>query len=274
MVLENAIRCGNFREGLPVRSFSEGGPRRLTVRTPFFQDGNTGSIPVGVTGMSDDQMINRDMISYYRDRAGEYDRNAYSEERQRARQPDIQKSAAVLQNIFSDKRVLEIAAGTGFWTERIAETAMSVTATDINKNAIDLAKKKSYTKANVTFSVADMYMLGDLPPYDALFGGFIFSHVLREDWRKFIDTINSYVIPAGVVVLMDNRFLVPNPNDRTDERDNNYRLRTLENGSKHEVVKNYPTERELRDLLQDRATNIDFRNLEHYWLLIYRTLST
>lgn len=211
------------------------------------------------------------MISYYRDRASEYDRNAYSEEKQRARQPDIQTSIHILQKVFVNKNVLEIAAGTGFWTEKIAQTAKIVTATDINENAIEFAKKKTYTKHNVVFRVADMYALGDLPRSDALFGGFILSHVLKRDFPRFLDTISSYVIPGAVVVLMDNNLVTERPDDRQDELGNNYRLRALEDGSKHEVVKNYPTERELRTLLRDRATNIQYKNLEHYWVLIYKT---
>ena len=132
-----------------------------------------------------DEKVNRDMISYYRDRAEEYDRNAYSEEKQRDRQSDIQTSARMLQETFANKNVLEIATGTGFWTEKIAQTAKSVIATDINDNAIEFAKEKTYPKGNVTFRVGDLYTLEDLPPQDALFGGFIFSHILKQDQDRF-----------------------------------------------------------------------------------------
>ena len=222
--------------------------------------------------MSDKDGVNRDMISYYRDRAEEYDRNAYSEEKQRDRQPDIQKAILIIQEVFAKKNVLEIAAGTGFWTEKIAATALSVTATDINENAIEFAKEKSFPRDNVRFQVRDMYTLGDLPKHDALFGGFIFSHILKQDYDRFLDTINKYVVPGGTIVLMDNnRTLTPRPADRTDEQGNNYRLRTLEDWSKHEIAKNYPTEDEFRDLLRNRSTNMDFQDMEHYWILIYQT---
>ena len=211
------------------------------------------------------------MISYYRDRAQEYDRKAYDPHEQPARQVDIKQSTQILQEVFAGKRVLEIAAGPGFWTKIIALTAKSVTATDINENAIELAKKKLYPEGKVTFRVADMYALSDMPPHDALFGGFIFSHVLRQDWSKFIDSIHSYVVPGGTVVLMDNRHITSRLDDRQDEQGNNYRRRTLEDGSKHEIVKNYPTEDELKELLRNRSTTMDFQNLEHYWILIYQT---
>src|SRR3989344_4736925 len=105
--------------------------------------------------MSDKDGVNRDMISYYRDRAQEYDRKAYDPHEQPARQADIRKSTQILQKVFAGKSVLEIATGPGFWTKIIAETARSVTATDINQAVIDMARKKQYPKNNVTFRVAD-----------------------------------------------------------------------------------------------------------------------
>src|SRR3989344_6230954 len=99
--------------------------------------------------------VNRDMVSYYRDRAQEYDRKAYDPHEQPARQADIGKSTQILQQVFAGKSVLEIAAGPGFWAKIIAETARAVTATDINQAVIDMARTKQYPKNNVTFRVAD-----------------------------------------------------------------------------------------------------------------------
>ena len=222
--------------------------------------------------MNGENGINRDMVSYYKDRAQEYDRKAYDPHEQPDRQADIGEASQILQEAFAGKNVLEIAAGPGFWTKIIAETANSITATDVNEAVIDLARKKDYPRGNVNFRVADMYALGDLPPHDALFGGFIFSHILKQDYSKFLDAIGKYVVQGGTVILMDNnKILAPHHVDRADEQGNNYRLRTLEDGSKHEIVKNYPTEEELRLLLSNHASNVDFRNLQHYWILKYRT---
>src|SRR5881398_1182631 len=115
--------------------------------------------------------MNTDLIGYYQQRAAEYESIYHKPERQQ----DIAAATAVLQNIFTNKQVLEIACGTGFWTEKIAEVATSVHGTDINQPVIDIAKQKHYTKGNVSFELADIFQYHPTQVYDSLFGGFIWS---------------------------------------------------------------------------------------------------
>ena len=222
--------------------------------------------------MNGENGINRDMISYYRDRAREYDERAYGVEGRPELQKTIQAATRILQETLANKTVLEIAAGTGYWTEKIAQTARSIEATDVNASVLDIARGRQYPGRNAHFRIADLYALGNVPPVEALFGGFIFSHILRKDYGTFLDTIQRYVVTGGTIVLMDNnRKDSPQYLDRTDEQGNNYRLRTLADGTKHEIVKNYPSQTELTGLLGRRVTNVDFRDLDYYWMLIYKT---
>jgi ubiquinone/menaquinone biosynthesis C-methylase UbiE len=89
--------------------------------------------------------MNSDLVSYYKDRAKEYEK-LYSKPE---RQEDLKNSATILQEIFADKQVIEIACGTGYWTEKIAATATSIFATDINESVIDIAKKKDFSSKQV-----------------------------------------------------------------------------------------------------------------------------
>ena len=76
--------------------------------------------------------MNRDIIAYYHHRAGEYDKVYLNP----AEQSDLLEATKFFQDIFYRKDVLEIACGTGYWTERIAKVANSVYATDINQSVI------------------------------------------------------------------------------------------------------------------------------------------
>src|SRR5213592_2291494 len=97
--------------------------------------------------------MNTDIISYYKERAKEYETIYLKPERQ----PDIQSAASVLQQTFSNKNITEICCGTGYCTEKIATTAASIFATDINDTVVEIAKHKNYPNNNVTFGIDDFY---------------------------------------------------------------------------------------------------------------------
>jgi demethylmenaquinone methyltransferase/2-methoxy-6-polyprenyl-1,4-benzoquinol methylase len=215
--------------------------------------------------------MNTDLIAYYKNRAKEYE-NIYLKPE---RQDEIKTTSALLQNIFADKTVFEIACGTGFWTERIAETAVSVFATDINKSVIDIAEQKSYTKGNVTFGLADIFDLSIETKCESLFGGFIWSHIKLQDMDTFIEAVNSAVLPGSTVVFMDNNFVEGSnhPITNTDIAGNTFQTRKLADGTTHLVLKNFPSNYFLQNKLAGCATDLKFIDLKYYWVLTYKTLT-
>ncbi|MFD2246939.1 class I SAM-dependent methyltransferase [Pontibacter ruber] len=215
--------------------------------------------------------MNTDLFTYYKERAQEYERVYQKPERQE----ELRQATAILQDIFSGRHVFEVACGTGYWTERIAATANFILATDINEAVLEVAKTKTYPKDSVSFRQADLFDLASLAAkYESLFGGFIWSHIRLQDLPHFIGILNNRVVPGGTVVLMDNHYVEGSslPISQQDVNGNTYQTRTLENGSQHLVLKNFPTEAGIRELLQDKATDINFTNLQHYWILSYKTL--
>ena len=213
--------------------------------------------------------MNTDLITYYKDRAKEYE-NIYLKPE---RQEEINKVSTILQDIFSGKNVFEIACGTGYWTEKIAQTACSVFATDINESVIDVAKQKNYNNANVTFGIEDIFEIRGTKKHENLFGGFIWSHVPLQDLTALLQTINSLVLPGGTVAFLDNNYVEGSslPITKTDEHGNTYQSRKLENGSEHLVLKNFPTETSLRNQLEIYIQNIQFIKLKYYWIVSYTT---
>lgn len=213
--------------------------------------------------------MNTNLVSYYKDRAKEYEK-IYSKPE---RQEDLKSAASILQEIFADKQVLEIACGTGYWTEKIAAKASSIMATDINETVIEIAAKKDYSNKQVSFEIADMYHFPEHTKFDSLFGGFIWSHILLQDLDKFLSTINSLVSPGGTVVFMDNNFVEGSnlPITKIDEQGNSFQTRQLEDDTAHLVLKNFPTEAFLREKLKDISSNFKIFNLTYYWIICYHT---
>lgn len=206
------------------------------------------------------------MTAYYNDRAKEYDKVYQIPEEQE----DLAEATALFQHIFTNKSVLEIACGTGYWTEQISKTAASVHATDINQPVIDIAKTRSLN-GNVTFEAADMHNLSTDIKFDALFGGFIWSHILHQDLENFLIKIKGLVIEKGDVVFIDSKPVAGTTHDkkritRTDQFGNTFQTRKLENGSTHEVLKNFPDNNFLTAKLSKIASGISIIELEHYWI--------
>lgn len=214
--------------------------------------------------------MNADIISYYKDRASEYEKIYQKPERQE----ELALAEQFLQSEFSGAEILEIACGTGFWTERIAVTDRKILATDINDPVIEIAKTKNYPLANVDFQILDIFNFSSAIQHENLFGGFIWSHIKLGELNNFIDSIHSAVEPGGTVVFMDNNYVAGSsvPITQEDEFGNTYQTRTLKNGTLHKVLKNFPTEIFIRQLLAGKASDIAFVNLKHYWILKYKTL--
>jgi demethylmenaquinone methyltransferase/2-methoxy-6-polyprenyl-1,4-benzoquinol methylase len=210
--------------------------------------------------------MKEDLVSYYFDRAKEYERIYFKPERQN----DLKESAATLETLFKNLQVLEIACGTGYWTERIARTATSVLATDINAPVIEIAKVKQYENKNVSFEIADIYAL-PAGQYESLFGGFIWSHIKLQELPAFLEAVHKSVKPGGTVVFMDNTFVAGSnlPVTNTDEQGNTFQTRKLDDGSSHLVLKNFPDETSLKAAVGKHAENFRFIRLQYFWITAY-----
>ena len=213
--------------------------------------------------------MNTDIVKYYKQRAAEYD-NVYLKPE---RQDELEKASKTLQGIFAGKHVFEIACGTGYWTQRIAQTANSILATDINEEVLTIARQKTYPKNNVKFEKADFFNHSVSEKQESLFGGFIWSHILLQQIGDFINVVNNFVQPGGTVVLMDNNYVEDGslPIDKRDEQGNTYQFRQLNDGSRHLVLKNFPDKDFMNAVLKGKASDIQIIIFQYYWLLHYKT---
>jgi hypothetical protein len=59
------------------------------------------------------------------------------------------------------------------------------------------------------------------------------------------------------------------PISRTDAAGNTYQQRRLDDGSSHEVLKNFPTPAQAVAALGPRARGAGWRDWTHYWALTY-----
>ena len=72
-------------------------------------------------------------------------------------------------------------------------------------------------------------------------------------------------------MFIDNAYVEGSstPISRADEQGNTYQLRRLDDGSTHEVLKNFPTESELVLAVDGLAAKVRVEFLRYYWVLSY-----
>lgn len=208
------------------------------------------------------------MQDYYQQRAAYYERVYHKPERQ----ADLRAMEAWIATPFAGRRVLEVACGTGWWTPHAARYARRWLATDVNASTMDIARTKAMP-ACVEFRTVDAFTFAELgdETFDAAFAGCWWSHLTWQQLPPWLASLHARLAPGARVVFLDNRFVPASstPISRTDAAGNTYQDRTLDDGSVHEVVKNFPTPEQAFALLGPRARNPEWIPHEHYWILSY-----
>ncbi len=211
-----------------------------------------------------------DLPAYYAGRAAYYERVYHRGERQ----AELRATEAWLSRCFAGRRVLEVACGTGWWTVHGAAHAAHWLATDLQPETLAVARAKALPES-VELRVADAYTLAGLRAdecFDAAFAGCWWSHVPLARLAPWLATLHRRLLPGARVVMLDNRFVPRDstPLARRDADGNTYQRRTLDDGSQHEIVKNYPDAASAAAVLGPRARWLQWTAQTHYWLLTYQ----
>src|SRR5690242_10858513 len=205
------------------------------------------------------------LADYYRKRADEYDA-LYATA---AWQPELPVLHDWLSEQVRGKAVLEVAAGTGYWTAVAAPAARAIVATDINPAMLAIASAKNLG-AHVALIEADCWQL---PNFSTTFqvgmAHLWWSHVPKQDRSRFLYTFASHLQAAAILLMIDENHArdVGMQIGRRDAAGNTYQTRWLGNGERFEIVKNYPDQAELEHCFAQVCEDIDILQLTHFWAL-------
>jgi demethylmenaquinone methyltransferase/2-methoxy-6-polyprenyl-1,4-benzoquinol methylase len=219
--------------------------------------------------MNDPRSTTPQLEKYYAKRAGEYETIYDKEERQ----PELAWLRHRLPELFAGRTVLEVACGTGYWTQYIAARARQIHACDINDPVLEIAREKSFPRRNVHFFKGDAFAPdGAGERCDAAFAGFWWSHVRKAELARFLSGLAARLKPGALVAILENSYVEGSstPISRTDAEGNTYQVRKLLSGETHEVLKNFPTTAELADIVRPFAAEAHVEDLRYYWLLVLR----
>jgi ubiquinone/menaquinone biosynthesis C-methylase UbiE len=208
--------------------------------------------------MNDDGLL-AEQRAYYRARAPEYDewwqrRGRYDRGSDLVEDWDrqVEQVAAALDAFGATGDVLELAGGTGWWTERLARTANHLTVVDGSPEALALNRDR-VRRPDLDYVVADLFSWRPARTYDVVFFSFWLSHVPRSRFSAFWSLVRSCLAPGGRVFLIDNRSDPHPTGEITDSyvvrRQADLDVRRLHDGSKYRVVEVYYEPDELVSLL-------------------------
>ncbi len=220
--------------------------------------------------MADPRSTAPRMERYYARRAAIYEQVYDKPERQH----ELEWLRQRIPEIFRGRTVLEVACGTGYWTQFIAREAARVYACDINDAVLEIAREKPIPPGRVSFFKADAVTLEGAPEgCDAAFAGFWWSHVKKSDLAKFVGNLAAKLAPGAVVAILDNRYAEGSSTkvSRRDAEGNTYQMRPLPGGEEYEVLKNFPTPEELAEAVRPAAREARLESLTYYWLLVFTT---
>ncbi|WP_238015276.1 class I SAM-dependent methyltransferase [Dactylosporangium sp. AC04546] len=143
--------------------------------------------------MSDDVVA--EQVRYYRRRAGEYDATAYG---------DVgaarERIARLVARMRPAGRVLEIACGTGLWTEALAAHAESLLAIDAAPETIAIARERA---PGAAFEVADVFAWTTAEQFDVVFFSAWLSHVPDSRFPAFWAQLRGLLTDGGRVWFLD-----------------------------------------------------------------------
>jgi 2-polyprenyl-3-methyl-5-hydroxy-6-metoxy-1,4-benzoquinol methylase len=186
-----------------------------------------------------------DQIAYYRARAGEYDdwflrRGRYDHGAVRNTEwtSETEQLRTVLDTFAPAGRVLELACGTGLFTQHLLRHADSITAVDSSPEVIRLNQLRC-DDPRITYIQANLFDWVPNDTFDVVFFSFWLSHVPPERFASFWNMVRTALAPSGRVFLIDSQY---EPSSTAVDHvlkgpDSTTATRRLDDGREFEIVK-------------------------------------
>jgi ubiquinone/menaquinone biosynthesis C-methylase UbiE/catechol 2,3-dioxygenase-like lactoylglutathione lyase family enzyme len=184
-------------------SISIPGYIRFEIRDPF---GNRVEFIQPVS-----ENLVQQQIDYYRARAGEYDEWFYRLGRydhgKALNQQWFDEAKQVMETLHQITMVdeaLELACGTGIWTEQLLKIARHITALDASPEVIAINRQK-LNAANIDYHQVDLFQWQPERAYDLVLFGFWLSHVPPDRLDSFLESVSRAVKPGGKLFIVDSQ---------------------------------------------------------------------
>lgn len=232
-----------------------------------------------MTGAGDERALEGlldEQLAYYRARAREYDdwflrRGAWDRgpdaNRRWREQLEVVRAALTrrLEGLPEDARILELACGTGLWTERLAARA-GVDALDAAPEVIAVCQERlerAGLASRVRWQQANLFDWRPSRRYALVFFGFWLSHVPDARFEAFWRLVDGCLEPGGRFFFVDNlRGRARPASEESGER----ARRRLSDGREFEIVKVFHEPEPLARRLSAMGYPATVRGTEEFFL--------
>ena len=218
----------------------------------------------------------REQLDYYRERAAEYDQwwlrqGRYDRGPEQKAQwfAEASEVRAALVAFRPRGRVLELACGTGIWTEQLLPFADELTAIDGSREmlAINAGRLRS---PRVRYIEADLFRWHPAAEgrFDTIFFGFWLSHVPPEKFAEFWNLMDSCLAPRGRIFFVDSRYQETSTavNHVLPDRSATVLQRRLNDGREYRVYKIFYDRDELTLRLGALKWSFEITETRNYFL--------
>jgi demethylmenaquinone methyltransferase/2-methoxy-6-polyprenyl-1,4-benzoquinol methylase len=149
-----------------------------------------------------------EQIAYYRARAPEYD-EWFRREGSYDLGPDVKAAwldevgvvERALERVAPKGRILELASGTGWWSERLSQYTTDLTCVDAAPEALEIARSRA---PRARFVVADLFRWEPEAQFDFVFFSFWLSHVPHTRFEAFWALVDRCLTQHGRAFFIDN----------------------------------------------------------------------
>lgn len=219
----------------------------------------------------------QEQIAYYRARAGEYDewflrQGRYDRGPELNRQwfAEAEEVAQALADFAPTGRVLELACGTGLWTQHLARRATSITAVDSSPEVIEINRQRlgMANAEKVEYVQADLFAWQPARHYDVVFFSFWLSHVPPERFSAFWEMVRAALTPGGRVFFIDSLYSETSTasDHRLEGQEATTLTRRLNDGQEFRIVKVFYQPETLAAQLEALGWQARAQATAHYFL--------
>lgn len=227
-------------------------------------------------GFSMNDKVLKEQLAYYRARAEEYDESvkgigcATTQPVDADANEEWRHIVKELHALAPVDNVLELACGTGIWTQELMRISSSITALDGSPEMIEINRAKM-GNMGIEYQCVDLFDWEPDEQYDLVFFAFWLSHLPPTYLSSFLSKVAQATKPGGRVFMIDEPKSDKNISGPNDE--GLYQQRTLHDGRSYRIVKVYydPHEIELELLKQGLNKDSSMIGNSFFYLCVSRS---